>query len=84
MASGTQALSFCSDSLSTLIFILFASRSLERENSKDLIHRRKEDCLPFFYQQSKKFPTPYLPSSLSLGPHWPTLGHMTTPSYERD
>lgn len=71
MPSGTQALSFCSVVLSVLAFIL-ASGSLESENSKDLIYRRKDYVFPFIQKAKNSFPTFLLPVFCPglIGQHW--------------
>lgn len=81
MPSGTQTLSFCSDILSILAFIFLASRSLESENSKDLIHRGKEDYVFPFFKKAKNSPHPFSSPVFCLGligQHWVTWPLLAT------
>lgn len=79
--AGGNTGSFCCNILSISAFILLASRSLEGENAKDLIYGGKEDCVFPFTKKAKNSPT-LSHYSLPLKPHYPTLGHMTVPSYK--
>lgn len=78
--AGGNTGSSCSNILSISAFILLASRSLEGENTKDLIYRGKEDCVFPFTKKAKNSPT-FFHYSLPLKPHCPTWDHMTVPSY---